>query len=253
MLFTHSIFIGIDPSGGARAIAYSALDHDLRLVALGQGDLEELIAFTGGQKSAFVAVNATQRPNQGLLQKQFEQNQLTSKPSRLKDFRLAEYELWRRKIPTYKTPSQNSVFKPWMQRGFSLYERLHTLGYRTYPQKESEKQIMESHSSACYCIWLERAPLPKHGLEGRLQRQLALYDLGVNVKDPMRFFEEITRHRLLQGNLPSNVLYSPGELAALAAAYTAWKAANQPARVALLGDVNEGQIVVPVAELNQLY
>ncbi|MBW8009930.1 MAG: DUF429 domain-containing protein [Chloroflexi bacterium] len=253
MLFTRSIYIGVDPSGGARAIAYAALDYDLGLVALGHGDLEEVLAFVGGQKAAFVAVNAPQRPNQGLLLEQVEQKLLTSKPTRWKDYRLAEYELWQRNIPTYKTPSQGGACKKWMQRGFSLYKRLQTVGYQTYPMKESEKQIMESPTTACYSVWLERPPLPKHGLEGRLQRQLKLFDIGLNIPDPMRFFEEITRHRLLQGNLPADVLYSGGELEALAAAYAAWMALNQPEGVTMLGDVKEGQIVVPVAELKQRY
>ena len=253
MLFTRSIYIGVDPSAGARAISYAALDYDLRLVALGHGDLDEVLAFVGVQTIAFVAVNAPQRPNEGLLVELAEQEQLTSKPTRWKDYRLAEYELWRRNIPTYKTPSRSSACKKWMQRGFSLYQRLQTVGYQIYPETESEKQLMESPTTACFSVWLERSPLPKNGLEGRLQRQLKLYDLGLNIPDPMRIFEEITRHRLLQGNFPADVLYSSGEFEAMAAAYTAWLAGNHPEGVTMLGDVNEGHIVVPVAELKQRY
>jgi predicted RNase H-like nuclease len=88
-------------------------------------------------------------------------------------------------------------------------------------------------------------PFPKHTLEGRIQRQLILHALNINVPDAMLFFEEITRHRLLNGILPSENLYSPGELDALVAAYTAWLAANQPDKVCLVGDPHEGQIVLP--------
>lgn len=253
MLFTPSIFIGIDPSGGARAIGYAALDYDLRPVALGQGNLDEVLAFVGGQKTAFVAVNAPQRPNQGLLLEHIEQKQLTPKPSRWKDYRLAEYELWQRNIPTYNTPSQSSACKQWMQRGFLLYKRLHNLGYQPYLLEESEKQVMESPTTACYSVWLARPPLPKQGLEGRLQRQLALYDLGLHIPDPMRFFEEITRHRLLQGNLPEDLLYTAGELEVLAVAYSAWMGANKPEFVTMLGDEREGRILIPTKELKDRY
>jgi predicted RNase H-like nuclease len=69
----------------------------------------------------------------------------------------------------------------------------------------------------------------------------------------MRFFEEITRHRLLQGILPTQDLYTPGELDALVAAFTAWKAATYPDQVTLLGDPQEGQMVLPVVELKRRF
>ena len=95
-----------------------------------------------------------------------------------------------------------------------------------------------------------RAPL---SLEGRLQRQLALHERRVAVYDPMRIFEEFTRFRLLSGILPLGDLHSPGELDALVAAYTAWLAAKQPGSVTLLGDPDEGQVILPVAELKGRY
>ena len=75
----------------------------------------------------------------------------------------------------------------------------------------------------------------------------------MNVPDPMRFFEEITRHKLLKGILPNEDLYTPGELDALVSAYTAWLIANHPEQVTLLGDPVEGQIVLPAAELKPRY
>ena len=86
-----------------------------------------------------------------------------------------------------------------------------------------------------------------------MQRQLALHDQKVRVSDPMDFFEEITRFRLLHGILPLNELHTAGELDALIAAYTAWKAATQPEGVLLLGDAEEGQVLLPVAELKAKY
>jgi predicted RNase H-like nuclease len=69
----------------------------------------------------------------------------------------------------------------------------------------------------------------------------------------MKFFEEITRHRLLNGILPLELLYSPPELDALVAAYCAWLAKNQPAQVTLIGDKQEGQILLPGIDLKNRY
>jgi len=67
MLFSNTSFIGIDPTAGQRPFAYAALDHELCLLALGQGDIEEVLAFVAGQRSARVGVCAPRRPNQGLM------------------------------------------------------------------------------------------------------------------------------------------------------------------------------------------
>ncbi len=71
--------------------------------------------------------------------------------------------------------------------------------------------------------------------------------------DPLRFFEEITRHRLLKGILPLEDICAPGELDALVAAYTACLAANHLEQVTILGHPDEGQTYLPVAELKPRY
>jgi len=42
----------------------------------------------------------------------------------------------------------------------------------------------------------------KPTLEGRLQRQIALYEQGIDMKDPMEFFEEITRPQIAARSVP---------------------------------------------------
>ena len=61
MFITGSIYLGIDPTAGRKPFAYAALDNNLRLTALGRGSLEEVLAFTGGQQQAMVAVCAPRR------------------------------------------------------------------------------------------------------------------------------------------------------------------------------------------------
>jgi hypothetical protein len=114
-------------------------------------------------------------------------------------------------------------------------------------------QWLEVYPHACYCGLLGVTPFPKNSLEGRIQRQLILYDNKLRIPDPMVLFEEITRHRILQGILPLKDLYAPGELDALVAAFTAWVAAIHPERLTTLGHVDEGLLYLPVPELKRHY
>jgi predicted RNase H-like nuclease len=136
-----------------------------------------------------------------------------------------------------------------MQMGFMLHRKLHAMDYAFFPTEGKLRQVLEVYPYAAYAVLLGVLPLPKHSLEGRLQRQLALYEEKVRISDPMDFFEEITRHRLLRGILPLDDLHTPAELDALVAAYTAWKAALHPEKILLIGDAQEGQVVLPVSEL----
>jgi len=70
---------------------------------------------------------------------------------------------------------------------------------------------------------------------------LILYEEGVQIPDPMDFFEEITRHKLIQGTLPDESIPSQKQLDALIVAYTAWLAAVHPRRVMV-----QGEFLLPV-------
>ena len=134
-----------------------------------------------------------------------------------------------------------------------LNQRLEQLGYPAYTEGQAANQSLEAYPHACFTTLLGHIPLPKHTLEGRLQRQLILHEIGLHIPDPMLVFEEITRYRLLQGILPLDSLYSPQELDALVAAYTAWMAGTKPGQVTLLGDAEEGFLILPAVEIKGRY
>lgn len=255
MFFTHTTFIGIDPTAGQRPFVYAALNEQLQLMAIDQGEMDEALAFVAGQHQAMVAVCAPRRPNQRAMERPSLRENLSPspRPGRWTNFRVAEYLLRQHNIPCPKTASQANACPKWMQIGFMLFHRLEELGYKDYPAEGSQRQMIEVYPHACYTVLIGKAPFPKHSLEGRLQRQLVLFEHNINVPDPMRFFEEITRHRLLKGILPDEDIYSPGELDALIAAYTAWMTSTQPDQVTCLGDPEEGQIILPVKELKTRY
>lgn len=255
MLFTHTTFIGIDPTAGKRPFTYAALGNDLELLALGQGTMEEVLAFVAGQREAIVAVSGPSRPNQGVMKRPEVREKLSPppRPGRWMDFRLVEFQLRQHKIYIPQTSASRQNCPGWMQKSFTLYRRLEGLHYAPFPQKNATHQWIEVYPHACYTTLLGHIPFAKHTLEGRIQRQLVLYEENVLVPDPMRVFEEITRHRMLQGVLTLEDLYLTEELEALVSAYTAQKAANQTDQVMLLGDPSEGQLVLPVVALKTHY
>ncbi|HJW90914.1 MAG TPA: DUF429 domain-containing protein [Anaerolineales bacterium] len=265
MFFTNTTFVGIDPTAGERPITYAALDQQLNLLAIGKGDLEQVLAFVAGQREALVAVCAPRKPNQGLMERAEVRRVLSPppRPGRWLNFRLAEYQLRLRNISSPRTPADQSLCPRWVRSGFNLYRRLEGLGYQPYPadkatvspfpEEDGLRQCLEVYPHASFTILLGHSPFPKHTLEGRLQRQLILYELDLNLPNPMRFFEEITRRRLLQGILPVEGLYLPEQLDALVAAYTGWLANSQAEQVTLLGHAEEGYVVLPAAELKNRY
>ena len=255
MLFKDSVFIGIDPPSGDRSLTYAALDRELNLLAISQGDISEVSAFAGGQKTACVGVNAPRRINLGLMKKDSVRDNLTPRPNpdRYTAFRVAEYFLFLKNIRIPKTPEKISDCPGWMRNGFSLYKRLETLGFQDYPAGDHRQQVLEVYPHASYTVLIKKIPFLKKTLEGRLQRQLLLHSLSVAVPDPMRIFEEFTRYKIMQGQLPLEGLYSIEELEALMAAYTAWKAVMEPDDITLVGDPREGEITLPSRDLRTKY
>lgn len=67
MLFDANLFIGVDPSGGRKPFTYAALDQHAHLVALKEGEVEDALAFLGGQRGAIVAVNAPSRDRKSVV------------------------------------------------------------------------------------------------------------------------------------------------------------------------------------------
>jgi len=280
MLSSHTSFIGIDPTAARKPFTFAALDAECRLLSLDGCELDEVLAFVGGQEAATVAVNAPSTPNIGLVKKKLEAQSLApgygspksgyhngspksgyhyGSPKsgyhypRSVDMRLAEYELRQRGIVLSSTPGRAESCPEWMKLGFMLYRKLAGMGFQPYPAENATHQWLETHPHAAFCALLGQLPLSKPTLEGRLQRQLALYEMGVGIKDPMYFFEEITRHRLVKGILPLEAIYTPEQLDALVAAYTAYVAANKPDEILFIGAKEEGRIALPVGELKERY
>jgi predicted nuclease with RNAse H fold len=257
MLFTDGVFVGVDPTAGIKPLHYAALDRKLNVVAMDEGDLETVLAFIAALDKTFVAVDSPQAPNRGLMGRPEVRRQFNLRPGgrTWRQWRVCEYELRRRNIRIYNTPADELDAKAWVRLGIELFRRLKKMGMRMYEADAEVKtrMLIEARAHAGFTALLEHRPFLKHTLEGRLQRQLVLYLEGVDIPNPMQALEEITRHRLLTGNLPLDVLYSHEQLDALMGAYTAYLVAVKPEKVLQLGELEEGLITLPIAELQDFY
>ncbi|MCC6148084.1 MAG: hypothetical protein IT308_11010 [Anaerolineaceae bacterium] len=242
----HTIFLGIDVSTSRQPFTFVALEGERRILAIGKGELLEVLAFTASLTLATIAISAPARPNQGRMKDDSVRKALQPPPPPGKyiNLRQAEYELEQQGIPAPHTPLREENCPPWMRKAFVLYRNLEAIGYCQYPSGRP-RQWLETFSEAGFITLLSQPLLPAATLEGRLQRQLILYEQDLPVSDPMHFFEEVTRFRLLHGNLPSeNILPAP-ELSAMMAALTAWLAVEHPERISRYGNPQEGEVILP--------
>jgi hypothetical protein len=115
-------------------------------------------------------------------------------------------------------------------------EALLHAGFTPYSGKTDPKQLLLTNAQDCFRAFIERKAFPRGGLEGRLQRSAVLFEQGLQMKDPIDVFEEITLYKLIHGILPLEGIYSSKELDALMAAYLAWLAVKRPGQIVLTGE-----------------
>lgn len=250
---TIQVYIGIDISIGPKPVTFIALDLDQQAMAIGEGDVPDALAYAAGQMNgALVAVNAAACPNKGRMKRADVRKGLTPPPPKGKytALRQAEYELIRAGMEVPETPSSAEKSLPWVRRGFTLVEKLETMGYVPFPNENKPdqpiRQWLETNADAGFWSRLGVVPLPSGTLEGRIQRQLALKDEELKVPDAMDFFEEVTRYKILKSNLPTQNIFPQAEINAWMAAHTAWLAVNAPEKIKAYGEPEEGVIFLPI-------
>jgi hypothetical protein len=253
MQMINRIFVGVDSSGGRFPFTLAAIDEKKQLMSIWAGEVDEVFGFFNDHPSIIAAINAPSRPNKGEVRKKIEAEKMKPGQLRKVDMRMAEFELIGRGISISQTASCLENCATWMQIGFNFHHDLEKKGFKPFPSEEAPYQSLETNPYAAFSVLLGQLPLPKPTLEGRLQRHLVLYEQGMGINDPMEFFEEITRRRLIKGDLPCEKIFSPQELDALVAAFTAFIAVEQPENISWIGDRQEGQIILPVADLKKMY
>jgi hypothetical protein len=150
-------------------------------------------------------------------------------------------------LQNYEHPTL-TISTPPTKHGEAVYAalkgKLVRMGWKPFPARGQPRQWMETAPQDCFrALSAGHKLLPQRALEGRLQRAAILFELGVQITDPVDMFEEFTRYKLMQGILPLENLPSSRELDALAAAYLAWLAMNRPGQI-----VQSGGLVLPAPE-----
>ncbi len=244
----RTTYIGIDPGDFRHPFTFAVLDGERMLVALGHGHLRDVMAYVGGRATATVALSGPLRYNLGLIVQEAVRSGLDPAPriGESTDLRVAEYLLMARGAPVTQTPSNAYYCPRSIQRSVELSQCLWEIGYVSFPAGEAPRQALEAQAETCFWSLLGLAPFQAESLEGRLQRQLVLFEEKLPVPDPMDFFEEVTRFKLLKGVLPVKDIFEPAELNALVAAYTAWLTVRKPERVERVGLAEEGEIWLPL-------
>lgn len=247
MDLSQTRFIGIDLAGARGSFTCAILDENRRIQFRGEVTQEEWLAKLGECQVAIAAITSPINLNEGVMADDARRAQLPVPPPAKKysNLRQCEYELLARGFTPTRTPGRFEDCTPTLQRALRFTSNLAAQGFQRWPAPGAERQLMEIHPDSAYAQLLGAKLNPIKTLEGRIQRQLLLQEEHLNVRDPMIFFEEITRHKMLTGQLPEGVLISPAELNALVAANTAWSAYTNPTGVTRLGESNEGFIILP--------
>lgn len=243
----YRTYMGIDLTSQREHFTCAVIDTSRKIKFCGTVSLPEWENLLGSGQDILLGVNSPLSLNLGYMADEEYRQQLNPLPakSRYTNLRVCEYQLLCRGLAPARTPKDVGRFSPGMQRAFKFSSEMGMKGFQFWPFPNSRFQMLEVNADAAYWSLLKVKPFSGSSLEGRIQRQLCLQSNGVSVNDAMEFFEEITRHRLLSGQLPENLILSSTSLNALAAAYTAWVVVNRPSEYQRFGEADEGLIYLP--------
>lgn len=244
-------YIGIEFSGSRKGFTCAILNPGNRIEFMGLVTPLEWQTVVENAKKVVAAVNAPLTMNGGFMADvdYRKQMKVATQSSRIQDMRVCEYQLFEQGIACGHTPRNVGRYSLSLQRSLKFSAELGMEGFQFWPASNAIRQMLETQADAAYWSLLGVKPFASASLEGRIQRQLLLQSKGINVPDAMEFFEEVTRHRLLSGKLPEGKVLAPAQLNALVSAYTAWVAANRPGEYSLIGEAEEGVILLPSAAL----
>jgi predicted RNase H-like nuclease len=250
----QTVFIGIDTTAGSRPMTVAVLDGDLNILDLSSNSASEIVDIIDAYPQATCGIDAPIMPNRGLLADPAYRTRVDLSPtqSNYQEYRVCEFELRRRGMYIYHTPSDAERVPQWIAASWELYNRLRALGFVDYPHTGS-RRLFEIYPHGAFTTLLKKRPYRKTSIEGRIQRQLLLYHEGVEIPDPLFVLQSWTPHQFLTGSLDMERIHTHDELDALVAAYTAYLLNCEPQHTVVVGDERDGQIVLPTGDLLDHY
>lgn len=238
------IFIGIDVH--LHSFVMAAIDEKLNVLDVKGMSIDEVVDKVLFYNPNIIAVDAPYNLNFGLMNNPEYRDKIGRKIKRHYNKKVSEYELSRRGINPFSTPG--SIDKivdrndlKWMNTGFELFERLEDLGFTLLSEENFEekkgKGFAEVFPHASF-VTLAEYILPKKNTDsGLIERCDILEKVGVyNIKDIIDKTKKKDKDDYLD---------------ALVAAYTAFKIYNGEGM--FIGDKIEGQIALPVRNINDVY
>lgn len=235
-------FIGVDVHKNMLTIA--DIDTNLEINLLKNFNVHEFIEYIMKNDASIIAVDAPYGLNIGLMNDEVYRNKINQNLKGHYNKKVSEYELSVRGINPFSTPgniSEVTGWKEWMNTGFNVYKKLEILGYTAINSSnikdQCSRRIIEIFPHACFTTLLGFIPDKKDTQEGLNQRIQLLGQLGFNNVDEL--IKECNKHE------------KTDKLDAVIAAYTAYL--TYKGEVSFVGDIKEGQIVLPVKQLLRFY
>ena len=189
-------------------------------------------AFLIGQKMIKVAIHAP--AYLGTAHTSDVESQKNNLPP-VREYRACEQQLWQANIPIDFTSAKLNRLSAPARHGFQLFQTLQQYNFLLTNQPDTPKILMESCPAACFHQLVNSFLVEEEPLLWRLQHQLILHNHHLPVQDPMAFFEEITRYKLLLGKVSLETILITEELNAMIIAYTAWLSHHHPEKSIHMG------------------
>lgn len=224
MIESKGTYLGVEVSAGKTPYLMARLDKDGLLITLEQGMLEDVLRAVSDGVTA-IAINGP-----AVLPQNADLN------------RSAEVQLrqmgYHPRITRFLDPEKQPAR---VRNSLLLFQAL----AREAKLKVGE-DLLETQAELAFAAYTAGVLLSPASYEGRIQRQLALIRQGIRLRDPMSFYEEITRWRLLKGDLSDEMLFSIPALAALATACIARASNSDPDSLLRAGKKQDGWVWIPV-------
>lgn len=221
-------------------LTVAEIDNNLKIKLLKDFKVHEFIKYILNNDISIIAVDAPYGLNLGMMNDEDFREKINHNIKGHYNKKVSEYELSRRGINPFATPGDiNEVigWKEWMKTGFDVYKELQKQGYSFINSSKCNKGMVEVFPHACFTTLLEYIPNKKDTEQGLEQRINILTQIG---------FQNI--NGLLSNCNKHN---KTDKLDALIAAYTAYLTFK--GEVTFVGDIKEGQIVLPTKQLLDSY
>ena len=221
------LFIGIDPAGKRNKYCMAVLDGDKKIQVLSIEKLHSVYAYLAGVDHCIVGLGS-------IAKYQHTERHVCKNPLDKLHFPVKYAQKEDTRAGVRKTKNQ----RPLSDEVLTIQKGIQKLEYAPVSDEKQPKRFFLSRTDEVFRQIASGSLLPLGTDASRWQRQLLLLDQEIPLPDVMQYFEEVTRFRILQGNLPEEMIYQHAELNAILLSWLGWLATFEPARVLVTDEQN---------------